>query len=235
MQHRSTAVQGDAGQVVAGNATHDGATSNNQLSNVITINHGQPELPVVPLKITDLQRRQISSKVDEVMAATGETKLDVYREVLTEFGIEEIRQLPRDQYKAVMAMLDRWVAEARGESVNDGGQKPAEQVMSPNTPCVGCLAVSLQLARTRRALSIVASVAVAGACVAAYAAFGTSVAPDPSAAAGAATAVCHHDGKAYSLGSVTRMSDNVVYRCAAVEGATTPAWESTRDAGKRRP
>ena len=235
MQHRGTAVQGDAGQVVAGNATHDGATANNQLSNVITINHGQPELQAEPLKITDLQRRQISSKVDEVMAATGETKLDVYREVLTEFGIEEIRQLPRDQYKPVIVMLDRWVAEARGESVNDGAQKSAEQRMPPNTPCVGCSALSQQLTRTRRAVSIVGAVAVTAACVGAYAAFGTSGAPDPSITAGGAVLDCHHDGKAYSLGSVTRMSDNVVYRCAAADGGVTPAWESTRDAGKRRP
>ncbi|PLT16298.1 MULTISPECIES: hypothetical protein [Ralstonia] len=234
MQHRSTAVQGDAGQVVAGNATHDGATANNQLSNVITINHGQPELPVAPLKITDLQRRQISSKVDEVMAATGETKLDVYREVLTEFGIEEIRQLPRDQYKPVMAMLDRWVAEARGESVNDGAQKPAEQVMSPNTPCVACSAVSQQLARTRRALSIVGAIALAAVGMAGYAALTPAPAVDAASAASGAGGVCHHDGKAYSLGSVTRMSDNVVYRCAAADGGTNAVWESTREAGKRR-
>jgi hypothetical protein len=31
------AVEGDAGQIVAGNATHDGATTNTHMSNVITI------------------------------------------------------------------------------------------------------------------------------------------------------------------------------------------------------
>lgn len=235
MQHRSTAVQGDAGQVVAGNATQDGATANNQLNNVITINQGKAEQVAEPVKtITDLQRRQISSKVDEVMAATGESKLDVYREVLTDFGIEEIRQLPRDQYKAVIVMLDRWVAEARGESVNDGAQQPAEHPMHSNTPCVGCAAVSHQIVRTRRALSIIGVVALAAACAAAYAAFGSTSVPDASVASNGSTATCLHDGKSYSLGSVTRMSDNVVYRCTVPEGAGNAVWESTRDAGKRR-
>ncbi|MHA6907325.1 hypothetical protein ACQUJS_02650 [Ralstonia pseudosolanacearum] len=236
MQHRNTAVQGDAGQVVAGNATHDGATANNQLNNVITINSGKAEQAATPAKnITDLQRRQISAKVDEVMAATGESKLDVYREVLTDFGIEEIRQLPRDQYKAVMTMLDRWVAEARGESVNDGTQQPAEHPMHSNTPCVGCTAVSQQLARTRRVLSIVGAVALAAACVAGYAALAPARATDAAVVASGRGSLCNHDGKAYSLGSVTRMSDNVVYRCSAVEGSTNAVWESTREAGKQRP
>lgn len=41
MQEKHIQVEGDAGLVVAGDATHDGATANNQTSNVITIhNHG---------------------------------------------------------------------------------------------------------------------------------------------------------------------------------------------------
>lgn len=39
MQEKQISVEGDAGQVVAGDATHDGATANNQMSNVINIHH----------------------------------------------------------------------------------------------------------------------------------------------------------------------------------------------------
>lgn len=39
MQEKQISVEGDAGLVVAGNATHDGATANNQTSNVINIHH----------------------------------------------------------------------------------------------------------------------------------------------------------------------------------------------------
>ena len=235
MQHRSTAVQGDAGQVVAGNATHDGATANNQLNNVITINNGKAEQGAQPAKnITDLQRRQISAKVDEVMAASGESKLDVYRAVLTDFGIEEIRLLPRDQYKAVMAMLDRWVAEVRGESVNDGAQRPAAQAVSPHTQCVSCTAVSHQLARTSRALCVVGLVALAAAGMAVYAAYASTSGPDAAVAAGGASGVCHHDGKAFSLGSVTRMGDSSFYKCAVVDGAVSPSWESAGNSTKKR-
>lgn len=235
MQHRSTAIQGDAGQVVAGNATHDGATANNQLNNVITINNGKAEQAAEPAKtITDLQRRQISAKVDEVMAASGESKLDVYRAVLTDFGIEEIRHLPRDQYKPVMAMLDRWVAEARGESVNDGVQQPAAQVVPPTIQCVGCTAVSQQLARTRRTLSIVGVIALAAVGIAGYAAWAPASASDAVVATGGAGGVCHHDGKAFSLGSVTRMGDSTFYKCVAAEGSSVAFWEPTGNSGRKR-
>jgi len=222
--------------VVAGNATHDGATANNQLNNVITINNGKAEQAAEPAKnITDLQRRQISAKVDEVMAASGESKLDVYRQVLTEFGIEEIRHLPRDQYKAVVAMLERWVAESRGESVNDGSKQSAEHPLHTNTPCIGCTAVAQQLTRVRRALSVVGAIALAGVGVAGYAALTPNAAPDVALQGNTAGSVCHHDGKAYSLGGVARMSDNVVYRCSTADGSANAVWESTREAGKRRP
>ena len=39
MQEKHISVEGDAGLVVAGDATHDGATANNQMSNVINIHH----------------------------------------------------------------------------------------------------------------------------------------------------------------------------------------------------
>lgn len=39
MQEKHIQVEGDAGLVVAGDATHDGATANNQMSNVINIHH----------------------------------------------------------------------------------------------------------------------------------------------------------------------------------------------------
>lgn len=39
MQDKQISVEGDAGLVVAGDATHDGATANNQMSNVINIHH----------------------------------------------------------------------------------------------------------------------------------------------------------------------------------------------------
>lgn len=39
MQEKQIRVEGDAGLVVAGDATHDGATANNQVRNVINIHH----------------------------------------------------------------------------------------------------------------------------------------------------------------------------------------------------
>lgn len=39
MQEKHISVRGDAGLIVAGDATHDGATANNQMRNVINIHH----------------------------------------------------------------------------------------------------------------------------------------------------------------------------------------------------
>ncbi|MDB0543511.1 hypothetical protein LBW62_19915 [Ralstonia solanacearum] len=247
MQHRSTAIQGDAGQVVAGDATHDGASATNHLSNVITINNGKGDHAPEPIrKINDLQRRRIASKVHEVMDAIGMEKLEVYRIILTDFGLDEIRDLPRNQFKAVMETLERWIAEEREEReepVIETSSAPAsperESQVIPTGPCIGCTAVESQLTRMRRWVVAAVGLALAAGGAAGYAVFtpagvsaGTLARGSANAIAGSA-ATCQHDGKVYSRGSVTRMSDNTLYVCSASDSGAA-SWEVARDAAKRR-
>ena len=70
----------------------------------------------------------------------------------------------------------------------------------------------------RRTLSIVGVSALAAAGIAGYSAWAPASASDAVVATGGAGGVCHPDGKAFSLGGVTRMGDSTFYRCVAVEG-----------------
>ncbi len=247
MQNENIVVKGDAGQVVAGDATHDGASATNHLSNVITINNGKGDHAPEPIrKINDLQRRRIASKVHEVMDAIGMEKLEVYRIILTDFGLDEIRDLPRNQFKAVMETLERWIAEEREEReepVIETSSAPAssekENPVIPNAPCIGCTAVESQLTRVRRWVVAAVGLALAAGGAAGYAVFthvgvsaGTPASGSANAIAGSA-ATCQHDGKVYSRGSVTRMSDNTLYVCSASDSGAA-SWEVARDAAKRR-
>ncbi|MDO3621791.1 hypothetical protein Q3O98_11840 [Ralstonia pseudosolanacearum] len=244
MQNENIVVKGDAGQVVAGDATHDGASATNHLSNVITINNGKgDQAPEPSRKINDLQRRRIASKVHEVMNATGMEKLEVYRIILTDFGLDEIRDLPRNQFKAVMEMLERWIAEESEEPVIETSSAPAsserESQVIPDVPCIGCTAVESRLTRMRRWMIAAVSLALAAGGAAGYAVFtparvsaGTPANGSAIAVAGS-SATCQHDGKVYSRGSVTRMSDNTLYVCSASDNGAA-SWEVARDAAKRR-
>ncbi len=244
MQNENIVVKGDAGQVVAGDATHDGASATNHLSNVITINNGKSDqTPEPSRKINDLQRRRIAAKVHEVMNATSMEKLEVYRIILTDFGLDEIRDLPRNQFKAVMEMLERWIAEESEEPVIEASPAPAsserESQVIPNVPCIGCTTIESQLARMRRWVAAAVGLALAAGGAAVYAVFtpagvsaGTPTSGSAIAIAGSAT-TCQHDGKVYSRGSVTRMSDNTLYVCSASDNGAA-SWEVARDAPKRR-
>ncbi|QCX49852.1 hypothetical protein [Ralstonia pseudosolanacearum] len=248
MQNENIVVKGDAGQVVAGDATHDGASATNHLSNVITIHNGKgDQAPEPSRKINDLQRKRIASKVHEVMNATGMEKLEVYRIILTDFGLDEIRDLPRNQFKAVMEMLERWITEEREEPVIEASSAPTpsekESQVIPNVPCIGCTAVESQLTRMRRWVMAAVCLALAAGGAAGYAVFpsagvsaGTPASGSGSGSANAIadrSATCQHDGKVYSRGSVTRMSDNTLYVCSASDNGAA-SWEAARDAAKRR-
>ncbi|MCD9230327.1 hypothetical protein LPV64_15795, partial [Ralstonia pseudosolanacearum] len=78
-------------------------------------------------------------------------KLEVYRIILTDFGLDEIRDLPRNQFKAVMEMLERWIAEESEEPVIETSSAPAsserESQVIPDVPCIGCTAVESRLTR----------------------------------------------------------------------------------------
>ncbi|QBP10128.1 hypothetical protein [Cupriavidus metallidurans] len=233
MKTSEVAVEGDVGQVVAGNVIHEGANARSHLSNVITINNGEPLAPI--RTITELQRKRISAKVKEVMQVAGiKQQLEVYSVVLTDFGIEKILDLPRDQFKGVMAMLDSWIAEERSTPAAPNDAAMPTVNASDNVQCAGCAAVARGLGRTHTGMRLMTLGVVGAIGAAGYAVYAK---PLPAVESDIPLA-CHHDGKVYSVGGVMRMPDNAVYECAnSVPAELWGQWIPARNpggAGKRR-
>jgi len=223
MKANDVAVDGDVGQLVAGNVVHEGATAASHLHNVITIQGAAKPAPVPT--ITELQRKRIAVKVKEVMGVAGiKQQLEVYSVVMTDFGVEKIMDLPRDQFKGVMAMLDNWIAE---EAQEQPPQRTPEQRESGDESSASPTALPGRVGLIRWGLAFLAAV-----CVLTFCAYVIIQNLAPAARNGSE---CQHDGKAYSLGSVIRMPDNGIYECAAGEPGGQAAWRtSSLAAGKRR-
>ncbi|MGO0789214.1 hypothetical protein ACTOWA_05035 [Herbaspirillum seropedicae] len=96
--------RGDIGQVIDGNVNE--APRQN---NVVNFNLGSEKGPQQTL--TDLQRKRIAGLVRELCTITQEETLDVYRVILTEFGAERMKDMPREKYHEVVAQVERWIAE----------------------------------------------------------------------------------------------------------------------------
>src|SRR5450830_1509547 len=102
---------GDVGQAVMGDVKEAP-----RLNNVVTLNMGKEAPPPVPT-ITDFQRSRISQLVKDLAAFTGDHTLDIYRIIFTEFGIEKIRELPRDRYKEAVTLVDKWIVDAKDSAM----------------------------------------------------------------------------------------------------------------------
>lgn len=152
MKTHEAAVEGDAGQVVAGNSVHKEANAQSHLSNVITINNNEALTPV---------RTIIGMRSNQFGAA------------------------------------------------------------SEHDHCAGCAAIAVALERMRTGMGLLALGLVCVMAVTGYAIFSGPLAP----AATGAPPVCQHDGKAYSLGSVVRMSDYGIYECSvSADGGWAVRW-----------
>lgn len=206
-------IDGDVGQVVTGNVIHEGAHQTSHLSSVVTISAMPPAAPV--RTITELQRKRIAAKVKEVMqAARIERQLDVYSVVLTDFGVEKILDLPCDQFKNVLAMLDGWIAEEGGDP--SAKQKTTE---APQQQCCSsCESLVLRVHGLQSRMRLVAlSVAVA-APLSAYGVYASTTRTSPT------SNVCQFDGKAHSIGSKVRMLDGGIYKCSSAGSSSPSAW-----------
>ncbi len=95
-------ITGGAEQVAGKNINNRGPQQ--RLSNTIHIKMADKG---EQLTITELQRKGIAAKVYEVQEKTSIKPLEIYANILKDFGIEAIRDLPRDKYKEVMASLEQ--------------------------------------------------------------------------------------------------------------------------------
>lgn len=188
---------GDVAQLVTGGTVVEGSSPH--MSNVLNLSFGSKEVRT----ITDLQRKEIATRVGEVLSITGLERLDVYKVILTDFGVDKLAELSRDSYHEVMALLDGWVREAKGlpppratapslisaligaPSPNNAPQPPAD-----SSSCHG-------IARHLVGLYLLGAFGVAGAIIGGMLLLGLGQPQGP--------ALCHFDGNLYSVGSVVKM------------------------------
>ncbi|MBN4667194.1 hypothetical protein HUS70_17020 [Pandoraea nosoerga] len=232
---------GDVGQVAAGDAVHH--TYGPSQSNVITIHSAaQPEPPA---PITEFQRKAIAAKVDQVAKLGGVEKIDVYRIVLTEFGVNRIRELPKADYRATMDMLDGLEKNVNEAPSDAESSEDVEPVSAPGSaihihpaPCQGCVGLSDQLKASARHTSVARrwAVAMAFSAVAVSVVLGTGLATGRLEAKGISDGAmrCHFEGRTYSPGSVITIPASTVRECLPDANGRGAHWANVGPATKRR-
>jgi hypothetical protein len=217
--------KGDVGQNVFGNVNEAP-----RLQNVVNLNVGKEVSEVQT--ITDFQRERISTLVKDLVSITGDHTLDVYKIILTDFGIEKIRQLPRERYKEVVATLDKWIVDAK-DATRDVSEKPgtdkADLEVHSATACLGCIEKSASYSRLQRAsrTQLIALVVCLSGCgwllykmpTSADAATITNVMPENK---------CYFDGKIYSVGSTVKTFTGVTQECAGATDQAPAMWLNTK-------
>ncbi|GAC1413233.1 MAG: hypothetical protein NVSMB6_15250 [Burkholderiaceae bacterium] len=217
--------KGDVGQNVFGNVNEA-----LRLQNVVNLNIAK-DAPEVQT-ITDFQRERISTLVKDLVSITGDHTLDVYRIILTDFGIEKIRQLPRERYKEVVATLDKWIVDAK-DATRNASEKPDVEKLeiemhSPAT-CLGCIEKSASYSRLQRSSrgQLAALVFCLGGC-------GWLLYKMPTTTEAAPITVtsrenrCYLDGKIYSAGITVQTAAGLMQECLPATDQTSAMWGNNR-------
>jgi hypothetical protein len=186
---------GDVAQLITGGTVYEGSSP--QLSNVFNLSFGAN----TDRAITDLQRKAIAYRVGEVLSATGLERIDVYKVILTDFGINKLGELPRDSFHEVMALLDRWVKDPlKVPPSSSKHSHPYALIDGPGSsreppPSDGAMGRNTTIVISNRHLF--SAIGVAGALLCGVWLAGVGLSQDPT--------VCQFDGRAFSVGSVLKM------------------------------
>lgn len=217
-----TEFHGDVGQAVMGDVKEAP-----RLKNVVHVNltseHGMTK------PITNLQRKSIAAKVKELVEIGDLEPLDVYRVILNDFGAENIAEFPRDRYKDVMKLLDDWIFESKGDSDPPLQRRMEDQItpaMSMSLACAAC-DKSLKAARDARMMTVMQTALI----LVATALLGWMIWSAPAEAETATS--CHAEGKAYSVGSATKMVNGALRECMASSNGGAPYWGTPAKTGVR--
>nr|WP_198985038.1 hypothetical protein [Herbaspirillum sp. ASV7] len=203
-------VRGDLSQLIGGNF-HEAPRQNN----VVNFNVGSDKVPVQTL--TDLQRKRISALVRDLCAITQEDTLDVYRVILTEFGAERMRDMPRDRYHDVVAQVERWIAENK-QGAQRGSQPATEiaeisQTQAANATlhrCEACREKDISYKRLQRVSRGQWILATILGIVCGWLLYKV---PMPAENSTAPDRHCLYDGKPYSVGSTLKIAGGMLREC----------------------
>lgn len=204
--------RGDVAQLIGGNVNE--APRQN---NVVNFNVGSDKGSVQTL--TDLQRKRIADLVRELCTITQEDTLEVYRVILTEFGAERMRDMPREKYHDVVAQVERWIAQNKQGSQKssltavDVDSSESEQSSTASAHhCGTCREKDVSYARLQRVSrgQWVLSSVLAVVC-------GLLLYKMPTAADADLTFEhhCFYEGKPYTAGSTIKGVGGTLRECAA--------------------
>ena len=201
---KSNEYSGSVGQVIMGNATGPS----------LHVNMGKHDEETF---ITPLQRNRIAVKVKELIVATGRKQLDIYGDLLTEFGADNMDVFPRQKYKEACAYLDSLIERTKHIAVPSAKN------------CVSCKETQEVLHSVRlfnRVLLLITVVLSAGLV---WSLFWKS-----SAAASPVTTsqrTCEHGKDRFTVGGLAENPDHTMVKCSINEGGVY--WQPVESSTKK--
>lgn len=218
-------VRGDVAQLIGGNVNE--APRQN---NVVNFNVGSDKGPVQTL--TDLQRKRIAGLVRELCAITQEETLDVYRVILTEFGAERMKDMPRERYHGVVAQVERWIAEnkqgtqkASPVAANVDSSEPEQTTVAPAHHCDTCSEKDISYARLQRVSRgqwALSAILAAGCGLLLY------KMPAPADASPTVDHRCFYEGRPYTAGSTIKEAGGKLKECSIDADRHIASWEKSK-------
>jgi len=197
---------GDVGQIVMG----DLKQASTALHNIMHVNFANQETETKPL--THIQRRKIKEKIRDVVDASGCPQLDIYRDLLGEFGAKDMDSFDGRKYKSAMDYLDQLIDAAQPD------------LRSPQLleNCMYC-----EKARKTLLFSRYVNFVVLGISICLFSGMLWSMHTRPVVTV-EVDQTCQHDGKNYSIGSIVKMHDNSFRQCFDAEGSTPSYWDTVK-------
>lgn len=216
-------VRGDVAQLIGGNVNEAP-----RQSNVVNFHMGGDKTPVETL--TDLQRKRIGALVKDLCAITQEEPLDIYRVILTDFGAERMKDMPRERYRDIVGQIGQWITENTKCAMKTSPQtslteppRPSQSTKSPAQNCSICREKDIsyeRLQRVSRVQWILSAILTISCGLLLY------KLPPPGGAASTGANYCFFEGQPYSPGSMVKTADGVTSECAH-DIASTSSWKKT--------
>ena len=198
--------RGDVGQVIMGDVNQGPAAFNN----VMHVNLANQNFEVKPL--THIQRNKIKEKVRDVVEATSRLQLDIYRDILSEFGAKDMDSFDGSKYKSAMDYLEHLIDVAQPDS--------SSPQLHEN--CMYCEKTQKALRFSRHVNFVVLGISI---CLFACMMWSMHARPTVTAEV---DQTCQHDGKIYSIGSIVRMHDNSFRQCFDAPGRAPSYWDTVQ-------
>lgn len=198
-----------------------------RLSNVVTLHVGDKEKEVE--LITSYQRSNIKLLVDKLAVLIGDEEIKIYRGLITDYGLQKFKELPRSKYQEVKATLEARIKQASKSPVEPffdvARDKPvqlAPQHSGTAAPCLACAEKSISFTRLQRTARFQFAALIA--CLAACGwLLYKAEAPTDHDASLAKDDKCYIAGKAYSIGYVERSRSRAM-ECVGQMGDMPAMW-----------